>query len=440
MQPAPSRHGDLAAGVDLGTSGLRLTLVDGGGASVAERAIAYPRPFEQPEGWREGLKALCAALPALLRQRVGAIALDGTSGTLLACDRDGRPLGPALSYGLACPEQAGRLAGLVPPTSPAASPSGSLARALRLRERHGEQALLRHQADWLMGWLLGDWRWGEEGNNLRLGWDLRRQCWAGRLDAGPWPEVLPRIVPSGTVLGTLQAGAAAALGLPPSCRVVAGTTDANAAVLAARPEAGDGITVLGTTLVLKCFAGQPIEAPGVSSHRLAGRWLIGGASNAGAGVLRRFFDDDTIRRLSRQIDPERPSGLALRPLPGRGERFPVDDPLMEPVLEPRPVSDLLFLQALLEGLAAIEAQGWRRLRELGAPPIQRVISLGGGARNPQWRRLRQRALGMPVLNRPDLAPALGTARLALGGLIDPGGGGDGGERMGTSLPPLPKPP
>jgi sugar (pentulose or hexulose) kinase len=54
-----------------------------------------------------------------------------------------------------------------------------------------------------------------------------------------------------------------------------------------------------------------------------------------------------------------------------------------------------------------------RLRELGAPAVQRVISLGGGAHNPQWRQLRQQALGVPVLNRPRLSAARGMARLAL---------------------------
>ena len=95
------------------------------------------------------------------------------------------------------------------------------------------------------------------------------------------------------------------------------------------------------------------------------------------------------------------------------ERFPVDDPALEPRLEPRPVSDALYLQALLEGLTAIEARGWRRLRQLGAPPLRQVITLGGGAHNPQWRQLRQRALGVPVRNRPRLSAALGMARLAL---------------------------
>ena len=48
-----------------------------------------------------------------------------------------------------------------------------------------------------------------------------------------------------------------------------------------------------------------------------------------------------------------------------------------------------------------------------------MISLGGGARNPQWRQLRQQAIGLPVLNRPGLTPALGMARLAHGVLEAP---------------------
>ncbi|WP_322775635.1 FGGY-family carbohydrate kinase [Synechococcus sp. CBW1107] len=426
----PSRRGGaeicpLAMGVDLGSSGIRLAVIDAQGQVLAERATAYLGSLDDPAGWQQGLIALVQGLPAQLRHQLGAISLDGTSGTLLACRSDGTPLGPALAYSLACPEQAEALSALVPAGCAAASVSGSLARALRLlgplaRERVGAWSatdlLLRHQADWLMGWLLGDWRWGEEGNNLRLGWDLRQQHWSGELKRQAWAAALPEVVSSGTALGPLAPGSAAALGLPGSCLVVAGSTDANAAVLAADPAPGDGVTVLGTTLVLKQFVTEPMAAPGLSCHRLGGRWLVGGASNAGGGVLRQFFNDAELERLSRQIDPSRPSGLHYRPLPSRGERFPVDDPDLLPILEPRPVSDVLFLQGLLEGLARIEAQGWARLRQLGAPPLRRVISLGGGARNPQWRQLRQLAIGLPVLSRPGLAPALGMARLALSAL------------------------
>lgn len=410
----------LALGVDLGSSGLRIALVEPGGDGLMEEASPYPTSLEDPWGWVSGLESLCAQLPAGPRSRIGAIAVDGTSGTLLLCRPDGQPgpgpLGQALPYHRACPEQAtaaARLAG----EGPAASASGSLARALHLLEAASAAELpgpwlLRHQADWLLGWLLGDWRWGEEGNNLRLGWSLQRQAWSGAIALQPWAAGLPTICPSGTRLGPLSALAAERLGLPTSCQVVSGSTDANAGVLAAEPLSGDGITVLGTTLVLKQYSPTPIEGAGISCHRVAGRWLVGGASNAGAGILRRFFSDEQIVELSRQIDPHQPTGLKLRPLPARGERFPVDDPNLEPVLEPRPISDGRYLQALLEGLTAIEQEGWRRLRAAGAPPVQRVITLGGGARNSQWRQLRQQSLKVPVLNRPGLTAALGMARLA----------------------------
>ena len=421
----------LTLGVDCGTSGLRVAVVNRAGLVQAEAACPYPRPFADPEGWRQGLITLVASLDPDLRAAVGAIAVAGTSGTLLLCGRDGSPLqgelGLALPYSQACPEQAAAAAALAADQheSPAGSASGSLARALRLLTTaseaglHHGQLLLRHQADWLMGWLRGSWRWGEEGNNLRLGWMLEEQRWAGAISRQPWAAALPELVPSGTVLGALGTAAVRTLGLAERCLVVAGSTDANAAVLAADPAAGDGIAVLGTTLALKQVCTQPLHGAGISCHRVGGRWLVGGASNAGAGVLRQFFTDAQLEELSRQIDPSQPSGLQLRPLPERGERFPVDDPDLEPVLGPRPVSDCLYLQGLLEGLAAIEAAGWQRLRQLGAPPLERVISLGGGARNPQWRAIRQRLLGVPVLNRPGLTAAQGMARLAAGALPPP---------------------
>jgi len=424
----------LYLGVDLGSSGLRLAVLADAGtpggdpsSPVLERQSPYPGRFEDPETWRQGLIDLLATVPEQVCGRVAAVAIDGTSGTLLACGPGGRllppPLAHALPYHQACPEQAGAIATLLAAESaawadhPTASSSGSLARALQLLARAREAGLaqgllLRHQADWLMGWLLDDWRWGEEGNNVRLGWDLQQGRWLAGVAEGLGAGVLPEIRSSGSCLGRLAPAAAASLGLPGDCQVVAGSTDANAAVLAADPQEGDGIAVLGTTLVLKQFVAAPLAGAGLSNHRVGGRWLAGGASNAGAGILRRFFDDARIAELSRQITPDRPTGLALRPLSRQGERFPIDDPELEPILEPRPVSDARYLQALLEGLTAIEATGWRRLRQLGAPALRRVISVGGGARNSQWRALRSRALRIPVLNRPKRTAALGMALLA----------------------------
>ena len=128
-------------GIDLGTSGLRLAVVDANGRLQAECSADYPTRFEDPLGWREGLIALCGQLPDELRAAVAAIAIDGTSGTVLLCRPDGAlgpaPLAQALPYHQACPEQAAAAAALVgveATQTPAASASGSLARALLLLE------------------------------------------------------------------------------------------------------------------------------------------------------------------------------------------------------------------------------------------------------------------------------------------------------------------
>jgi sugar (pentulose or hexulose) kinase len=404
---------DLGLGVDLGSSGLRLALVDCSGGVLIELSSPYPQPFDQPEGWRQGLIHLLSQLPGGLRQRVRAISLDGTSGTLLACSADGMALGAALSYSNAYPQHGAALAALLPGGGPAASPSGSLARSLSLLEQHPQLAMLRHQADWVMGWLLGDWRWGEAGNNLRLGWDQQLGVWSGAIGQQPWSYALPKIVTSGTRLGSLHSQVAINLQLPNAVEVVAGCTDGTAAALAADPQPGDGISVLGTTTVLKQFAAAPLQGAGISNHLVAGRWLVGGASNAGAGVLLQFFPRQQLQELSRQIDPLHPSGIKLRPLASRGERFPIEDPLLEPLLEPRPVSDALYLQALLEALSQWELLGWQRLQQLGAPAISRVISVGGGAQNPQWRLMRERLMGLPVINKAKASAAAAMARHAL---------------------------
>ena len=403
----------LVLGIDLGTSGVRIAVIDSNCALLQSESAPYQIGLVNPFDWRDRCCALIGRLKPDYRHRLKAIAVDGTSGTLLACDQQGLPLAEALPYSLACPHVLDQLRDLSPQDGPASSSSGSLARALHLVEQHQAPLLLRHQADWISGWLLDDWSYGEEGNNLRLGWDLNKQSWPDSFISQPWWDALPEIRASGSVLGALSPQRAKDLDLPEDLLVVAGTTDSNAAVLTADAEDDEGITVLGSTLVLKRFTDQPLAPwPGTSNHRVGGRWLCGGASNAGAAVLKQLFPDIDLAELSRQIDPDLSSGLQLRPLPRCGERFPVDDPQLEPILTPRPVSASLYLHGLLEGLTTIEQAGWQRLTSLGADPPKKIVTLGGGARNPQWRRLRERQLCVPIrsCNSP---PAAGVARLAL---------------------------
>ena len=96
----------------------------------------------------------------------------GTSGTLLACKKNGESIGKALPYYLSCSEYSYEIEKLFTKECAGSSVSGSVGRALRLLTLYGHEIILRHQADWISGWLINNWEYGEEGNNLRMGWDI----------------------------------------------------------------------------------------------------------------------------------------------------------------------------------------------------------------------------------------------------------------------------
>ncbi|MGL4375864.1 MAG: FGGY-family carbohydrate kinase, partial [Microcoleaceae cyanobacterium] len=94
------------------------------------------------------------------------------------------------------------------------------------------------------------------------------------------------------------------------------------------------------------------------------------------------------------------------------DRFPINDPNLEPKLEPRPQNNVQFLQGILEGIARIEAKGYQLLQQLGATGLTKVYTAGGGAKNPQWMSIRERYLKVKVTRSRYTEAALGTALLA----------------------------
>lgn len=412
----------LYLGLDFGTTGARACVLAPDESIEAMERIDFGtwHDYEIAGIWREALWELLARLPLSARRHLAAMAVDGTSATLLACDAALMPLAPPLLYhDTRARDEAAHIARAAGATNPAATPSSGLAKALWL-EAHlgaGRADCFLNQADWLTGLLSDRVGLSDYHNALKMGFDVgagRWPDWVGHLiDMERLP--LPRVGPPGEAIGSLSRPRARELGIPVDCLVRLGTTDSIAAFLATgvdRP--GEAVTSLGSTLVLKLLSEKRVDAPeyGVYSHWFGDYWLAGGASNAGGAALRQFFDDAELVRLSREIDPERPSGLDYYPLPRTGERFPRNDPALPARLEPRPADDRQFLHGLLEGLARIEAEGYARLRALGATPLARIASCGGGAGNETWRRLRERLIGVPVRAAEYQEAAYGAARLA----------------------------
>ncbi len=399
-------------GIDLGTTGSRIAVINSKKMILHSSALRYSTGLEKWEDWIECTSNLIKEIPILLKSKLVSCAVAGTSGTLLACKQNGKPLGKALPYFLSYPEYAKEISELFVSECSGSSVCGSVGRALKLIAQNGKDILLRHQADWISGWLLDNWNYGEEGNNLRMGWVTSEQSWPKTFQNLKWLKCLPKIISSGQVMGNISNEKAKELGLPINLKIISGTTDANAGFLAAFPKKSDGVTILGSTIVIKKIVNKPIIDKGISNHKLLGDWVCGGASNAGASVLLDLFDLKYIQELSTQINPLNSTGIDLLPLSRKGERFPIDNPDLLPKLEPRPVSDALYLHALLEGLAKIEAKGWEKLYELGAELPKEIITVGGGAKNITWKKIREKEIGIPIkiCNSP---PAAGVASIAL---------------------------
>ncbi|MEI6427349.1 MAG: FGGY-family carbohydrate kinase [Pseudanabaena sp. ELA607] len=455
-------------GIDFGTSGVRTIAVDEMGAVVAHsRADSYPNDYAngvsdvgeqinqgyslpQVDSWWIALGQVLAALPQAVRSGLAGIVIDGTSATVVLCDGAGVPVTGVKIYSDRAGDQSlAAIQQITPQGHLARSATATWPKVYELWQqylgingdmRHDSQDFVCHDADnnniYVMHQadLCGYWLHGRMGitdyhNALKLGYDPVRLAYPDWLRDGlknshPLHQQprdlgrhlnLPQVFAPAQPVGYIRAQWVESLGIAADCLIGAGTTDSTAAFLASiapsAPGVGMAVTSLGSTMVLKVLADEPVSDPvyGVYSHRWdqdgATFWLVGGASNVGGAVLRQFFSDAELQQLTAAIDPRFDSPLEYYPLPQVGERFPLNDPHLLPQLTPRPADNAAFLHGLLTSMARIEAQGYGVLRDLGAPWPKQIYTTGGGAKNPVWTQLRQRQISQKFQPAPQILVA-----------------------------------
>lgn len=417
-------------GIDLGTSGVRGSCINLEGKELASFQLPLESPVihgdsiqQAPETWKQvAYKVIRHLAQEIKPLDITALAIDGTSGTVLLCDDAGKPFSSALMYNdQSCQSEAQKISDIAPADCAAHGASSSLAKAMYLFKQTPKASHICHQADWLSGTLSGQYDISDENNCLKLGYDLINNCWPDWLSRLDIPLVaLPKVQTPGSVTGTVLKDIAEELGLSQTCKVIAGTTDSIAAFIATGAEQpGDAVTSLGSTLVLKVISDKPVFAPeyGIYSHRLGNQWLAGGASNSGGRVLLQYFTEQQLEQMTPRLKPGQATGLDYYPLPATGERFPKNDPDLQSQLSPRPKDDLQFFQGMLEGIANIELEGYKQLARLGAPFPEKVFTAGGGSCNAPWAKIREQKLGIPVLTASQTQASYGAALLAKQGYI-----------------------
>lgn len=408
----------LALGIDFGTSGARAIAINPDRAIVAQATCTYD--CQHPQVWKTSLFSLLEQLPLECCQQITRILINGTSATVLFCDREGEAITPPLMYnddrGKAVIPQLQRFA---PADHLVLSATSSLAKLFWGLENlsFGDRPIyVLHQADWLASLLHGRLGISDYHNALKLGYDVHNLCYPDWFPQLPATLKLPKIYTPGEAIAPILPDIAQSFSLPSDCLICAGTTDSIAAFIASGASfSGDAVTSLGSTLVLKLLSEIPVNDSryGIYSHRFGDRYLVGGASNTGGAVLRHFFTDVELDTFSRQINPHQESPLDYYPLLGKGDRFPINDPNLLPRLDPRPDNPVEFLHGLLQAIARIEALGYQRLSELGATPLKRLYTAGGGAKSNTWSQLRQTYLSVPFLTPISPLAAYGSACLAL---------------------------
>lgn len=380
-------------GIDFGTSGARAIAIDSQRNIIDTQQSSFGSiPAHQlAQTWQDTLFELITQIPVRVRENIQAIAINGTSSSVLLCDGAGKPITEPLLYndsrGQAVLE---RVKAIAPNDHVVISATSSLAKLMWWSEQpyFNQAYYLLHQADWLAYLLHGKLGISDYHNALKLGYDVDDLCYPHWLQDLPFSHLYPQVLAPGASVGVLTKASRQRLNLPPNCIVKLGTTDSIAAFLASgASQPGDAVTSLGSTLVLKLLSRTKVTAAefGIYSHKLGKLWLTGGASNTGGAVLQHFFSDKQLEQLSTQIDPNLASPLEYYPLIEPGDRFPINDPNLTPQLEPRPQEPREFLHGLLESISRIEKLGYQKLQSLGADRLTRVYTAGGGAKNLTWQ-------------------------------------------------------
>lgn len=431
-------------GIDVGTSAVKLLLVDAGEKVLAEAsvslAVSRPEPLfseQDPEDWwratEEGIARLRAAAPQALAA-TEAIGLSGQMhGATLLDDAD-HVLRPAILWNdgrsaAQCEELLRREPRLPEITGNLAFPGFTAPKILWVQENEPEIARRLTKVllpkDYLRLRMTGESVSDMADSAGTLWLDVGGRRWSSEMLAatGLCETNMPRLVEGNAAAGELRSTVANAWGLSTGVVVAGGAGDNAAGAIGAgvvRP--GQGLLSLGTSGVFLLagdrFAPSPSTASHAFCHALPGAWVQTAVLLSAASCLSwvaRATGGETEALLLAELE-ERASSSRVLFLPYlSGERTPWNDPELRGAFvglsHDTTRSDLV--QAVLEGVAFAFADGQEALLAAGGV-VDSILVSGGGARSLYWGRILASALGQPLQypEGAEMGPSLGAARLA----------------------------
>jgi len=433
-------------GIDIGTSEVKVALVDGAGKLVAVgRAaldISRPHPLwseQDPESWVRATQAAIAALAAdqgAALAQVTGIGLSGQMHGAVLLDAQDRVLRPAILWNdtrssAECAVLEARVPDARQLTGNMAMPGFTAPKLLWVATH--EPATFRATAkvllpkDYVRWWLTGEYVSDMSDAAGTLWLDVQRRAWCDPMLAatGLDRSHMPRLVEGSAPSGVLRPELALAWGMTASVVVAGGAGDnaASAVGLGVVAE-GQGFLSLGTSGVFFVAndAYRPAPERGVHTfcHALPDTWHQMAVMLSAASCLRWVThltgaaDEAALIAEAEALDATaRAQAPVFLPYLS-GERTPHNDAFAQGVwFGLRHDTDRAQLgYSVLEGVAFGLADGLAAVREAGG--VARSVALtGGGSRSRFWAQLIASALDIPLAlpEGSEVGAALGAARL-----------------------------
>lgn len=450
-------------GIDVGTSSVKAVLISPGGKAIATASspltVNVPAPGwseQNPTDWWDAtVKAVREAVSSVDNVTVRGIGLSGQMHSLVALDKSGAPVRPAILWNdVRTTEQCAYIRERIGDSrlrdlcgNPALE--GFTATKLLWMREHEPESFSRISTallpkDYVRFRMTEELATDPSDAAATLLFDVKRAEWSDEmlrllsLDR----SFLPPVVGSSEIAGRLHAEAADSLGVPVGTPVVGGGADnACAATGAGVVSSGDLLVSSGTSGTVVAPVSEPLVDSGMRIHSMnhverdtwylmgvvlsAGAALAWWRETAAGGNANPSFD-----QLVTEAEAVEPGSDGLTFLPYlTGERTPHADANARGVFAGMHAGHTRshMTRSVLEGVSFALLDSLNLIRDLGVSP-KSAVAVGGGAQSPVWLQMQADVLGvsMQTVGPTEGAP-LGAAMLAAVGAGEFGSVSEAGD-------------
>ena len=435
----------LYIGIDLGTSAVKLLLMDEAGQikNVVSRAypLEFPKPGwsqQKPEDWKEAVfSGIRELLTGFNGSQVAGIGAGGQMHGLVVLDENDQVIRPAILWNDGrTAEQVAYLNGeigmkeLSRLTANIAFAGFTAPKLLWMRENEPENfARIRKimlPKDYINYILTGVHATDYSDASGMLLLDVEHKCWSAEMleICGVREDQMPRLYESYETVGTVKPEVANELGIPASCRVCAGAGDNAAAAVGTGVVGRGGCNIsLGTSgtvfISSDTFRVDENNALHAFAHADGGYHLMGCmlcAASCNKWLMEDIYHTDRYSEEQAAISGDKLGENHVFFLPYlMGERSPINDTNARGTFIglTMDTSRADMTQAVLEGVAFAIRDSLEVVKKLGID-VKASKLCGGGAKSPLWKRILANVLNMDLeLVASEQGPGMGGAMLAM---------------------------